>query len=567
MLLRVEKLEKTIVVKKIFENISFIINEGDRVGFLGLNGVGKTTLLNIIAGEDKEYSGSFFYTDKDVSVFYGKQSPEYDMDKSVLQLVLGVDEVEAEDKDGITETVLILKRLGLNENDMDKSINQLSGGMITKVTLARAMYHKADFLILDEPNNHLDMEQLEQLEDFIKGYKGTVFVVSHDRKLLDNVCDRIIEMDRAEARSYNGNYTAYVKQKDLEIKTQMAQYESYKREKEKLKGVIVQRKEWFKSAHKAAGQNDFARAKAKKQYRVVKSKEMALKRLESKNIKKPKEFDKINLEFLKSSSEANIVMRIENITKSYGEQRILEDVSAVIKNQERYCLAGPNGSGKTTFLNIICGLDDAFYGRITVSDSVRVSYYRQLHENINLENTILEEIKDMGLSANEARLLLGCFLIRGDDAFKKAGELSVGERSKLALLKAIVSGGDILVLDEPTNHMDVYSKEKIEEALLDYDGAVVFVSHDRYFVEKMSTRILAVQNKKIIEYPGDYGYYLQKSKSAAANREVIMDANSKMLLENRRSYLSGRLSDVNLKAEEKSQLEAEYFEICKQLRK
>ncbi|MFZ5354447.1 MAG: ribosomal protection-like ABC-F family protein [Bacillota bacterium] len=567
MLLRVEKLEKTINIRKIFENISFFINEGDRVGLLGVNGVGKTTLLNILAGEDNNYEGSYFYPSR-TSVFYGKQSIRYEEHKTVLQLVLDRDDVDEVHKNLISEAKHVLKRLGLSESDMHKTAAQLSGGMLTKVTLARAMCTRAEFLILDEPNNHLDMQQLEQLESFLTNYKGTVLIVSHDRKLLDNVCTRVIEMNSTGCNTYNGNYTDYVRQKDIELKTQLAKYESYKREKEKLVKIISQRKEWFKSAHTAAGQNDFWRSRAKKQFRVVKSKQMALEKLESKKVGKPKEIEKINLEFSNPSSEANIVMRVENVTKSYGDQMIFKDVNLIIKNKERYCLTGPNGCGKTTFLNIICGNDSEYDGNVIISKDRRLAYYRQLHENLNMENSIIDEIKAEGVSSNEARLLLGCFLIRGEEVFKKVGNLSVGERSKLSILKIMLSGKDILVLDEPTNHMDVYSKEKIEEALLDYEGALIFVSHDRYFLEKISTRTLAVQKHAIVEYPGGYGYYLEKSrKKDNLNNEEIKDSNSRMLLENRLSFLAGKLSDINIQPDLKQQLEEEYFEICKELRK
>ncbi|MDF2521792.1 MAG: transporter related [Clostridia bacterium] len=563
MLLRVEGLTKYYNIKKIFEKIDFLINEGEKTAIIGVNGVGKSTLLNIVAGADREYEGSIYWQDKDLSIFYGTQELNIPPDTLVLDFVMKSCSIDAEDSEGQGMLLKILKELGLADKDLQKRCCELSGGMQTKLILAAAIYLQPQLLILDEPNNHLDMEQLQQLEEFLKDYKGTLIMVTHDRKLLDNVCTKIIEMSTAGSKTYSGNYTSYTVQKEIELKEQQGKYENYVRERKSLIENIRQRRSWFTAAHDAAGQNDFARARAKKQAKVMKAKERALERLESSKAERPKDVQTVNLSLLGAASEAVILARVEAVGKSYGSHKILQDINLIIRNKERYCLLGENGSGKTTLLNIISGVDSNYSGAVKLNPSASIGYYRQLHENLKLDREILEEIRDTGVSANEARLLLGSFLIRGNDVFKKINQLSIGERSRISILKTILQKPDLLILDEPTNHLDVYTREVFEDALLQYDGAILFVSHDRYFIEKIATKVLRLQENRLVEYPGDYSYYIEKSQGS---KTIDTDTENKMRLETELSYVNGRLADPRISPEEKAELEARYFAICRELR-
>jgi ATPase subunit of ABC transporter with duplicated ATPase domains len=562
MLLRVERLAKYYNIKRIFENISFLINEGDKVGIIGVNGVGKSTLLNIISGRDKDFEGGLYFDDKSINIFYGTQELELNNELTAFDYVMQRCSIEACDVDNKGIILKHLKEWGYVQEDWYKKCNELSGGMKTKLVLAAAMYMEPQLLILDEPNNHLDMQQLEQLEVYLKKYKGTLIMVTHDRKLLDNVCSKIIEINPEECKTFNGSYSNYVVQKEIELRAYQSKYESYKRERDSLVQSVRQRRDWFAAAHKAAGQNDFWRSKAKKQAKVMKAKERALKKLEENKVDRPRTIEAVNMTLPGAVSEAVILARVENVSKSYGDVSVFKDIDLIIKNKERYCLLGANGSGKSTLLNLIGGVDEDYSGQIKLNPSAAIAYYRQLHENLNLDNEILEEIKEAGASSNEARLLLGSFLIRGNDVFKKINQLSIGERSRVSILKAILQKADILLLDEPTNHLDIYTREIFEEALLQFEGAILFVSHDRYFIEKIATKIIALDKGRLLEYPGDYSYYIEKSSSSIDNSK---EAGSKMLLETKRSYIDGKLTNPQISQEEKTELELQYFAICREL--
>lgn len=563
MVLKLEGLTKYYNIKKIFEDIDFFINEGDRIGIIGVNGVGKSTLLNIISGVDKEYEGSMYWKDSNISTFYGTQELLFSPEASALDFVMQSCKIDALNLESKGMLLKLLKELGFLENDLHKKCSELSGGMQTKLILAAAMHLKPQLLILDEPNNHLDMEQLKLLEDFLGSYKGTLVMVTHDRKLLNNVCNKIIEISSEGSKTYNGSYSNYVIQKEIELKEQQTKYENYTREKNSLIKNIQQRREWFTAAHKAAGQNDFLRAKSKKQAKVMKAKERALEKLERNKVKKPMNVQTVNLSFLGPTSEAGILARVEGVCKSYGNHRVLQDINFIIRNKERYCLLGENGSGKTTLLNIISGVDTDYLGHIKLNPSASIAYYRQLHENLNMDKDILEEIRETGVSANEARLLLGSFLIRGNEVFKKINQLSIGERSRVSILKTILGKADLLILDEPTNHMDIYTREVFEDALLQFDGAILFVSHDRYFIEKITTKILKLEKNKLIEYPGDYSYYIEKSQN---DNTINTNSENKMLLEIKLAYVNGKLEDPKLSQEQKDELKLQYFSICRELR-
>jgi len=529
-MLKIDKLEKFYGYRQVFENITFVVNTDEKIGIVGPNGVGKTTLLNILAGEDLDFNGLIFHSEKDQSMAFVKQ------------------DLTGEDY-----------RNG-------KEWMELSGGMRTQKALKEAFERKPDILLLDEPNNHLDYERLEELETRLKGFKGTLLLVSHDRVLLDGICTHVVELSMDGCCKYTGNYSDYVKQKELAEKKQLTEYEKYRREKSSLKNEIVRRKEWYRSAHKAAGQNDFYRSKAKKQVAAFRRKETALARLEAKNIKKPWDVERINLEFLQVEKGPEILVRSTDLEKSYGENLLFEKSDFCILRGERYNLIGKNGTGKTTLLNMIAGLDESFSGTIEISKSAKFGYYTQHHLDIEDRMTVLEAIRDKGLNEAEARTYLGSFLIRGEHVFKNVGELSVGQKSKVALLRLLLDRPDLILLDEPVNHMDVLSREKIEAALESYKGTILFISHDRRFNEKLTTKVLSIENRKIVEYPGDYNYYLEKKQRNNVQRDSSRKGNMDMegealLLEMKISRLNSMLSDPTISNIRKEEMEKEFFDL------
>ena len=532
MILSCQSICKSFGEKVILQDASFHIEEREKAALIGNNGAGKTTLLRIIMQEISADSGNVVIA-KDKKIGYLAQyqdihghhtiyeelmtTKQYilDMEEKIRSLEQEMKYVAGEKLESLmnsytrlthqfelengyaykSEIVGVLKGLGFEEEDYNKQIENLSGGQKTRVALGKLLISKPDILLLDEPTNHLDMESIAWLETYLLNYPGAVFIVSHDRYFLDKVVTKIVEIEAAQMRMYDGNYSAYALKK---AQLRDAQYKAYLNQQREIKhqeAVITKLR-------------SFNREKS------IKRAESRVKMLDKiQKIEKPIEIDnqmRISLEprFI----SGNDVLTVEGLSKSFPGQTLFTDINFEIKRGERVALIGNNGTGKTTILKILNGIVDADAGRFTLGSKVQIGYYDQEHHVLHMEKTIFQEISDTypTLTETEIRNMLAAFLFTGDDVFKQISSLSGGERGRVSLAKLMLSEANFLILDEPTNHLDIASKEILEEALNSYTGTVLYVSHDRYFINQTATRIMDLTNQAIVNYIGDYDYYLEK---------------------------------------------------------
>ncbi len=561
--------------KNVFENLSGQINNGDKIGLIGVNGIGKTTLVNLLAGKEKEDAGEIRYSLSDIKILYIQQYPEFEYGVSVYEdaikfLTQWNPYKKLEDYEPMVRRAL--NRVGLDEEKWEQQATNLSGGEKTKLILSRIFACDFDLLILDEPTNHLDLESYLWLEEFIKGLDKPMLTISHDRFFLDNTVNRIWELTSKGLKVYEGNYSNYRVQKEIELKSIAREYEKQQTRIQELKVMISDRENWYHRAHRSAGQNDYLRARAKKQAGALKAKKTQLKRLERERVEKPRKelspaFDVINKNII-DKKFPKFLIQGRNISKNFEKKQILKDISFNVKRGERIAVIGANGSGKSTFLKILCGLYDEYTGTLRIVPSVNIAYFSQELEDLDYESTIIEELLVKGSPIQDVRLLLASLLFRGDDVYKKIGNLSMGEKGRVAFAKLILSGANLLVLDELTNYMDIESREKVEEALEQFEGSIIFVSHDRYFIKRLADRIFVIENKKLHSYDGNYEYYLAKIRNGEVDenkekkhRDLKEDI---MKLEVELAYLGGKL-DETLDHEEKEELNRRYLEIAKEL--
>ena len=532
MILSCQSICKSFGEKVILQDASFHIEEREKAALIGNNGAGKTTLLRIIMEEISADSGQVVIA-KDKKIGYLAQyqdihghhtiyeelmtTKQYilDMEDKIRSLEQEMKYVAGDKLESLmnsytrlthqfelengyaykSEIVGVLKGLGFEEEDYGKQIENLSGGQKTRVALGKLLISKPDILLLDEPTNHLDMESIAWLETYLLNYPGAVFIVSHDRYFLDKVVTKIVEIEAAQMRMYEGNYSAYALKK---AQLRDAQYKAYLNQQREIKhqeAVITKLR-------------SFNREKS------IKRAESRVKMLDKiQRIEKPIEIDnqmRISLEprFI----SGNDVLTVEGLSKAFPGQTLFTDINFEIKRGERVALIGNNGTGKTTILKILNGIVDADAGRFALGSKVQIGYYDQEHHVLHMENTIFQEISDTypTLTETEIRNMLAAFLFTGDDVFKLISSLSGGERGRVSLAKLMLSEANFLILDEPTNHLDIASKEILEEALNSYTGTVLYVSHDRYFINQTATRIMDLTNQAIVNYIGDYDYYLEK---------------------------------------------------------
>ena len=528
--LKVIGLEKAYGIRTLFSHVNFEVQRGDKVGLVGANGTGKTTLMRLLLGRE-ESDGGQIVMDRADSVGYVEQQAAFShdtlydelrsafsdlialraekerMEHDIASGAAGTEELAAygnlvtrfEAMDGYDFESRIRRvafGLGFSEADLAKDVRHFSGGQTTRICLAKALLREPDFLFLDEPTNHLDIGMIEWLEKFLQSYRGGVLLISHDRYFLDRVATRILELDHAEVTAYTGNYTHYMRVKNDRRAALQSAYEKQQAQ--------IKKTEEYVSRYRAG-------IKAKQ----ARGRQSQLNRLE--RIVLPPEAARFKyFAFTKPTECAQRVAELEDITFAYpGGQRVLDRISLLIRKGDGVALIGENGVGKTTLLQILVGELEAS-GRLKIGSRVKIGYFSQQHEGLDPSKTILDEIcYTFGLDEEMARNYLGAFLFHGDDVQRLIGALSGGEQARVAFLKLMLTGANFLVLDEPTNHLDIPAREAVEEALMAFPGTFIAVSHDRYFLDKTANCTLELRDGKITEYLGNYSYYLMKKEAEA----------------------------------------------------
>lgn len=539
MILNCSKISKVFVSEPVISDVSFHIEDHEKVAIVGINGAGKTTLLKIITGEYEATSGSVTLSaNKKIGYLSQVQSVESEntiykevesakaylndiwQEMKELEITMksldGDELVAAMERYSVldhkysnengysinSEVVGALKGLGFSEDDFDRKINSLSGGQKTRVALAKLLLKSPDLLILDEPTNHLDIAAVTYLENYLKNFPGAVLVVAHDRYFLDRFVTKVVEISNNTAHVYKGNYSDYAK-KAADLR------------KEQLNAYL---KQAAFIEHQEAVVDKLRQFNREKSIKRAESRQKVLDKMD--RLDKPTELnDKMKLSITPSIESGNDVLSIKDLSKSFSDNVLFNDLNLEIKRGEKVALIGRNGTGKTTILKIINKLLPADSGKITLGAKVHIGYYDQEHQVLHSEKTLFEEISDSypDLNNTKIRNTLAAFLFTGEDVFKKVGDLSGGERGRISLAKLMLSNANFLILDEPTNHLDITSKEILEDALNNYEGTVLFVSHDRYFVNRTCTRIIDLNEKKLNNYIGNYDYYLEKTEEQKNN--------------------------------------------------
>lgn len=538
MILSCSNITKSFGDKHILKQVSFHLEDHEKAAIVGINGAGKTTLLKIIIGELAADEGVVALS-KGSTIGYLAQHQDLDSESTIYEALLEVkrpviqmeerirslelkmhsasgDALEAmlaeysrlnhafELANGYaykSEVTGVLKGLGFSEDEFTKPINTLSGGQKTRVSLGKLLLTKPDVLLLDEPTNHLDMESIAWLETYLKGYSGSVIIVAHDRYFLDRVVSKIVELDNGIGTMFSGNYSAYSDKKAMLRDAKIRAYLNQQQEIKHQEAVITKLKSFNRE----------------KSIRRAESREKMLDKIE--RLDKPVEIDdSMDIRLEPDVISGNDVLMVRELSKSFDAQTLFSHVDFDIKRGERVAIIGNNGTGKTTLLKIINGLLEADSGEIRLGSKVHIGYYDQEHQVLHMDKTLFEEIQDTypDMNNTQIRNTLASFLFTGDDVFKLIRDLSGGERGRVSLAKLMLSDANFLLLDEPTNHLDITSKEILESALCRYTGTVLYVSHDRYFINRTATRILDLTSQSLINYIGNYDYYLEKKDDVEA---------------------------------------------------
>lgn len=538
MILSCNNITKTFGTDAILSDCSFHIEEREKAAIVGPNGAGKSTLLKIIMGELPADDGTVTVS-KDKTLGYLAQHQNLSSDgtiydellsvkKDIIALEEKIRETEQQMKNATgeeldtlldqytkmnhqfelengyayqSEIVGVLKGLGFTEDDFSLPVNTLSGGQKTRVALGKLLLSKPDIILLDEPTNHLDMESIRWLENYLLGYNGSVIIVAHDRYFLDRIVTKIIEIENTHVTVFSGNYTAYADKKKILRNMQLKEYLNQQREIKHQQEVITKLKQ-------------FNREKSIKR---AESREKMLDKLEV--VDKPAEInDKMNIELNPSVISGNDVLSVSHLSKAFDDNTLFTDISFDIKRGERVALIGNNGTGKTTILKIINDILPADSGEIKLGSKVTIGYYDQEHHVLDPDKTLFDELQDAypDLNNTQIRNTLAAFLFTNDDVFKYIRDLSGGERGRVSLAKLMLSNANFLILDEPTNHLDMVSKEILENALNSYTGTVLYVSHDRYFINTTATRIIELVGQTTVNYIGNYDYYIEKKDALTA---------------------------------------------------
>lgn len=537
--IRMIGLGKSFGVRQVFSNVSFEIKEGDRIALVGPNGAGKSTLLKCILGIEELDEGqvvmspvaSIGYLQQDVNLGDASLAEEIEtawedvhaLENKLQELTTYLETHEASESDlqrldylqnrlewlgGYDyeqKTKRIVYGLGFTDEDLYKPANAFSGGQKTRINLAKALVRSPDFLFLDEPTNHLDMEMLEWLEGYLSSYRGGILIVSHDRYFMDRIVTGVVELDHHKATTYRGNYSRYVSQREDRLKADTIAYEKQQEYIKKTEEYIDKYRAGIKS-------------------KMARGRQSQLNRLE--RLEAPETSHSLDFKFPPAAMSADKVLVLDHVSIGYKtDDPIIDDVSVVVRRGESVALIGPNGAGKSTMVKAIVGELFPTEGHIDIGNRVQVGYFSQEHEELHARWQVVDEIiNNYNFTEEKARNVLGSFLFKGDDVFKLVGDLSGGERARLALLKLFLQGDNFLILDEPTNHLDVPTREIVECALQQFGGTCFIISHDRYFLDQVSTRTLVLENKGLTEYLGNYSYYkakLKEQQDIAALTEVV----------------------------------------------
>lgn len=540
--LRINNLSKAFGIEELFNSVTFDVYKGDRIGFIGANGSGKSTLMKCILHKEEFDSGNVTLDSTD-TVGYMEQESSFkyhtlyaeleDAFKDILNLAAKKQELEkrielAEDETEVAglmqQYAQITERfehlggydyearlkkvafgLGFTEEDFTKDPNLFSGGQRTRLSLAKALIREPDFLFLDEPTNHLDINMLEWLEDFLKNYTGGVLLISHDRFFLDRVCTKILDLENKTTTLYQGNYTQAM---ELKQQRRAALESAYAKQQE----YIRQTQEYIRK-YKAGIKSKQARGREKQ-----------LQRLE-RIILPPNKAAFNYFMFHRPEECPQRVLELEDLSFSYPEQDIFHDLNLLIRKGDGVAIVGPNGIGKTTLLKLITGELEPTGGKIKLGSRVQIGYYSQQHEGLDENNTVFQEIANTyALNDEQVRSCLGAFLFKGDDIYKYVGDLSGGEKSRLALLKLMLTGANFLLLDEPTNHLDIPAKEALENAIMAFPGTFIVVSHDRYFLDRIANVTLELEHGQFTEYNGNFSYYRAKKLEMALEQEKLQSS-------------------------------------------
>ena len=560
-MLRLEKISKIYPTGEVLKDVSWEIRNGERIGLVGVNGAGKSTQLKIIAGLEEATDGSLI-SEGDPSIAYLKQEFDVDLSRTVREELFEAfkeasdllhsqklvqenmeSELASKDLDYLdllikelsviqskfesingydleSKVEKLLPTIGFNQNEADRLVGDFSGGWQMRIALGKILLQSPDLLLLDEPTNHLDLETIEWLENYLLNQKIAMVIVSHDRSFLDKVCTRIVNTERGKSKSYLGNYTSYLQQRDFELESTKVAYEKQQKDLQVQKAYI----ERFRASATRSTQ--------------AKSREKLLDKVEKieapeNNLKGP------NFKFLEAPRAGRDILNIKDLTHSYEDNILFLGAFLELEPGERIAFLGPNGSGKSTLLRLIMGLEEPDEGSITIGKyNIIPSYFEQNQaEALELDKTVIETISQSvpDWTQTEIRSLLGSFGLTNDSVFKEVSQISGGEKARLALALMIIKPSNLLILDEPTNHLDIPSKQMLEQALSNYNGTALIVSHDRYFISKVANKIVEIRDGQLIKYQGDYKYYKEKKIEEAQEKEKELQ-----LAERERKRLANR---------------------------
>jgi ATP-binding cassette subfamily F protein 3 len=570
MVLSCNNISKSFGMTEILKDVSFHINEKEKAAIVGVNGAGKTTLLRIIIGDLSADDGNVILSKGSV-IGYLSQQQDLQSDNTIFEEMYSVKQEltqlderirslelmmkhakgkeleqmlntytrlthEFEIQNGYaykSEVVGILKGLGFDEDEFDKRIDTLSGGQKTRIALGKLLLSNPDILLLDEPTNHLDLISIAWLETYLTNYNGAVIVVAHDRYFLDKVVTKVIELDNRKAQTFDGNYSDYVYKKSLQQNALLKAYNNQQREIKRQEEVIAKLRSFNRE----------------KSIRRAESREKMLEKIE--RIDKPTENQQIHFSIEPKIISGKDVLTVKGLSKSYGSLELFSNINFYIKRGERVAIIGNNGTGKTTILKIITGSVEADAGEVELGSKVQIGYYDQAMQLLNPNKTLFDELQDTypHLDNTAVRNILAAFLFTDDDVFKLIKDISGGERGRVSLAKLMLSEANFLILDEPTNHLDIASKEILENVLNSYSGTILYVSHDRYFINKTATRILDLTDKHLLNYIGNYDYYLEKKEAVEAAYKTV-DKKKDSLTASDEAIGSNKLSWLQQKEEQ-----------------